>query len=364
MGLVSENGKSFEMWCLDNNREDLVDRWDYELNDKSPSEISYGTKTKYYFKCPRGLHKSEIKKINDITNNKSGMAKCKKCNSFAMHLIDTYGENALYLFWNYELNNDLDINPWETSKGNNVLKVWMKCQEKDYHSYKMIPNAFLSGQKCPYCNNKNGKVHPFDSLGTLFPISKEIWSDKNKKRPLDYASMSNEKVWWKCTDNKHEDYKREVSSATRQNFRCPECVRERDESFLQEKVRLYLESFNYEILHENKCTIIPKNPKSKTNNTLPFDNEVVELKLIIETHGIQHYEICGLHYMQSKKHNRKTPEQELYYQKLKDRYKRIYAKSQGYTYLEIPYWTDNEQEDWKKLIDIKIAKLEGVFYLC
>ena len=32
----SKNKKSFYDWCIENNRQDVLDRWDYELNDCSP----------------------------------------------------------------------------------------------------------------------------------------------------------------------------------------------------------------------------------------------------------------------------------------------------------------------------------------
>ena len=58
------------------------------------------------------------------------------------------------------------------------------------------------------------------------------------------------------------------------------------------------------------------------------------------------------------KKNNTTPDYELHYQKLKDRYKRIFAKSQGYFYVEIPYWADDKDETWKKLIDDKILNVK------
>ena len=50
-------------------------------------------------------------------------------------------------------------------------------------------------------------------------------------------------------------------------------------------------------------------------------------------------------------------EEEFHKRKLYDRYKRIFAKSQGYYYLEIPYWTDDKNETWKKLINDKINEI-------
>lgn len=47
----------------------------------------------------------------------------------------------------------------------------------------------------------------------------------------------------------------------------------------------------------------------------------------------------------------------LHKRKLYDRYKRMYAKSNGYYYLEIPYWADDLEETWKIMIDDKIKEI-------
>jgi len=352
---------SFEEWCIDNDRQDVLNRWDYELNDKKPSEIGHGTTKKYYFNCPRGIHKSELKNINSFTNKKGkGNIKCKQCNSFAQWGINNIGEDFLEKYWDYEKN---ILNPWEVSYGNSSYKIYIKCQEKDYHgSYDITPNNFVHDSRCGYCTNQHGKVHLLDSLGTVYPKSMEVWSDKNKKTTFDYTPSTLQQVWFKCENKKHKDYIRSISDSNICEFRCPECIRERNESFLQEKIRVYLENSNYTILHELKCTIVPHNPKIKNKRgRMPFDNEIKELKLIIEVHGVQHYKITNFHYLQAKKNNT-TPEKELHYQKLKDRYKRMLAKSKinNYYYLEIPYYTDDKDETWKKLINDKISEINRI----
>lgn len=350
MRLIS---KSFEQWCLENNKQDILDRWDYELNNCRPNEISYSSHKKYYFRCPKLIHNSELKNINNFTKGENGAINCHKCNSFAQYLIDLYGNNALELYWDYEKNND--INPWLLTKNCATPKIWIKCQEKHYHgSYLLSCNSFTYGQRCWFCNPNSCKIHKQDSLGYLYPEVLEIWSPKNKKSPFEYAPMSNKYVYWKCKDGKHKDYKRKIEVATIHGFRCPECVLERDESFLQEKVRLHITNLKFTTLNERNISIKCVNPRTK--NLLPYDNEVRELKLIIEVHGIQHYRITS-YTNQTAKRNNTTPEYELHYQKLKDRYKRIFAKSQGYFYLEIPYWTDDKEETWKKLIDEKINEI-------
>ena len=273
-----KNSKSFYDWCIENNRQDVLDRWDYELNGCSPKDVLYSTNKKYWFKCNTHTeHKSELKSIHHFTSGREDSMNCKQCNSIGQYILDKY--------------------------------------EKD----------FLL----------------------------KIWSDKNKKSPFEYSFNSNEKIWWNCPDNKHESFKRSCDSSAKYEFRCPECVKERSESFLEEKTRLYLKELGYEVKTEYKCSLVPINPK--TSRPLPFDNEIVlenEKHLIIEVHGSQHYDYHF--FMVRKKITKEEAEKELHYQKVKDRYKRIKCIQAGYYYLEIPYTAFDKKETYKKLIDDKI----------
>lgn len=169
----------------------------------------------------------------------------------------------------------------------------------------------------------------------------------NKVTPSKISYKSGKCIWFKCSCGKHESYNRRLCATINYDFRCPKCSRERKESMIQEKVRVYLEELGYTILHENYCNIIPINPKTK--HPLPFDNEVEELKLIVEVHGNQHYNESVF--------TQNTDE--LHYLQLKDRYKKIRAIQSGYEYLEVPFYADNSNEDWKNLIDNKINDINA-----
>ena len=113
--------KSFEQWCIENNRKDLLLRWDYELNDCSPSEISYGTDKKYWLKCNKHPeHKSELKDIHSFTNGQEGSIKCNQCNSIAQWFIDNNLDTNDY--WDYDKNT---VDPWAISRGSKK-KIWIK----------------------------------------------------------------------------------------------------------------------------------------------------------------------------------------------------------------------------------------------
>ena len=47
---------SFYDWCISNNHEELLRRWDYDLNQQTPESVGYRTNEKYYLKCPNGVH--------------------------------------------------------------------------------------------------------------------------------------------------------------------------------------------------------------------------------------------------------------------------------------------------------------------
>lgn len=53
---MSNSNYSFEQWCIDNDRNDILKRWDYDKNMCLPSDIGYMSNNKYFFKCPEGKH--------------------------------------------------------------------------------------------------------------------------------------------------------------------------------------------------------------------------------------------------------------------------------------------------------------------
>ena len=351
-----KNSKSFYDWCVENNKQDIIDRWDYELNGCKPSEICYKTSKKYWFKCGKHKwHKSELKSIVNFVSGHEGCMNCKQCNSIAQWFID----NKLNIndYWDYEKNS---VDPWEISYRSDSINIWIFCQEKDYHgSYETNCYSFTNGARCSYCGNC--KVHPLDSLKQhivekygekFFNI---IWSDKNSVNPTTLKPNSTIKCWWNCPDGKHKPFKRSCNHSYRLDFRCPECSKERNESMIEEKVRLYLEELGYEVRTEYKCSLIPYNPK--TNYPLPFDNEIVlenGQHLIIEVHGSQHYKSD----FYKTRLTQEEAENKLKERKNRDKYKKEQCIQAGYEYLEIPYMAfKNESSKYKKIIDDKIKEI-------
>lgn len=130
-----KNKKSFEQWCIDNNREDILDRWDYKLNRLYPKEISCSSHDKYWFKClNNNIHKSELKCINNLTIKRRIEISCSQC-------------KAIYTTHNYLLKYIINIEDTKLSIGNNK-KIPMRCPDCGYEKQMGINRLYKRGYSC------------------------------------------------------------------------------------------------------------------------------------------------------------------------------------------------------------------------
>ena len=137
-------------------------------------------------------------------------------------------ENVLEKYWDYEKN--INLNPFEISKGSSKTRIWMKCQEKDYHgSYETMISCFYRGDRCPYCGGSS-KIHPKDSFGQMlvdeYGSLEVIWDFKKNGDldPFELSKNSHKKVWMKCLEKDyHGSYKISCALFVR-GSRCGYCA--------------------------------------------------------------------------------------------------------------------------------------------
>lgn len=365
--IICDMCNSFAKWGIDNINPDFINMyWDFEKNiGIDPWLISKCSNIYVYIKQPQYPDlKSRylkcgcfVREITGIGHKKYQKVKNKKyyCNqpidpknSFAQYHIDNTDKDFLSKYWgDNNIKSPYEYLPYSNSK------VWIKCQDEEFGGeFQIECNQFTIRIKGGY--HKNIKLYPSKSIGAKYPKSFLFWSPKNSKTPYDHFACGTQKVYWMCENGIHDDYLRSPENAVLCDFRCPHCVELESCSFLQKKVNTYLtDNYTYDITHERKCSLVPINPR--TGRSLPFDAIVESISLVIEVNGIQHYQVCGFHKLQAKEDGI-TPEQELHYQQVKDRYKRLFALSKGYFYLEISY--KDEKDDYFKIkIDQKISEI-------
>lgn len=223
-----KSSKSFYEWCIENDRRDLIDRWDYELNLCSPRDVTYGSsRKKYYFKCQNHTwHNSTAIQISSITCNGSKII-CEQCASFAQWVVDSYDESYLERIWNKDLNNK---SPWQIYAKSHC-DIFLNCDKVEYHTgYKTTPSRFTGGQKvCGFCHGL--QIHPLDSFAAR-NIKKygdnflnDYWDyEKNTVDPWHIASKSGIYVWIKCADvTYHDSYRVKANDFSSDRSKCPYC---------------------------------------------------------------------------------------------------------------------------------------------
>ena len=345
---------SFEDWCNNNNRQDLLDRWDYLLNQYTPDKVSFKSSYRIYFKCPQGKHKSRDIILSSITCN-DNPCDCKEC-CLEINSFGVWCENnnpSILSLWDYDLNT---TSPYEITYGSNQ-QFYFKCP-RGLHNSRLYKISNITKHnldiRCKECNSIGQWIVDHYNEEYLHIV----WDyDKNIKSPYEISfGSSDERIFIKCLNNlTHSSYPISPSNFTKGRG-CPACKNERMESKLQSKVREYIiQTYGYNILHEYSCNLKPINPR--TNYVLPYDNQVIigDDNLIIEVMGIQHYQITGYIKFEAEKHG-VSPEKELEELQWRDNYKKEFALSNSYYYLAIPY-TAEKNNKYKILIDNMIHKI-------
>jgi len=190
---------------------DVVNLWNYDLNEDTPLQVTFGSKEKRYFNCKKGC--IYLCLINNMS--KKQPSNCPYCTGrklgYGNDLATNYPEVAKQ--WDYELNEDTPYDVFaKTAK-----KRWFKC--KNNHSTLVkVHHKTNSNTNCAYCSGK--KVGYGNDLATNYPKLLKMWHKDNAKKPNEVTPGSNYKAKLICTNN--HVYEQRVSHLTN-GIGCPRC---------------------------------------------------------------------------------------------------------------------------------------------
>lgn len=132
-------------WCIESNKQYLLDEWDYSKNKKSPEDYSKGSEEKVWWICKSG-HEWKARIGNRVLLGRncpicSNQKVLKGVNDFATKYPKLLEE------WDYDKN---IIKPDEISQESSKYKIWWRC--KSGHSWQTtIRRRVVDGTGCPYC---------------------------------------------------------------------------------------------------------------------------------------------------------------------------------------------------------------------
>jgi very-short-patch-repair endonuclease len=334
--------------------------WDNDKNKLKPNQVFKCSGKKFWFKCDSCPHSFESR-ISNITSLNRWCPYCaiplkKLCNdsncticfekSFASFKDITIKGNKKVELWDYDKN---EIKPNQVSKGSDK-KCWFKC-DSCYHSFESSLDKIsgLNSRWCPYCSNKklcddNNCSICFEKTfasykGVTIKGTKkvELWdNDKNKLKPNQVFKCSQKKYWFNC-DSCPYSFESSLSKVSGLNRWCPLCKNKTEQIFF----KWLKDNIPYKIKHQpyyDWCR------KECTNNKLPFDFSIEELKLILEVDGRQHFTQVS---------NWDSPEE----QHINDKYKMTKANENGYSIIRILQEDIyNDKNEWNIKVKTLIKK--------
>ena len=230
-------------WCIKNNKEDLLEEWDYSRNvEASPETIAYGSEKKIWWKCPNG-HSYDAR-VNNRVHGKgcpycSGHKTLEGYNDFKTWCLSN-GRVDLLDEWDYQKN---EISPLNISPQNSV-KVWWKCSLG--HEWESTIGSRTSGKPtgCPYCSNPPKRILVgFNDFETWCRTNGKdyLLKEWNYEKNIDFTPKEitygcGKRVWWKCS----KGHEWRVSPSNRvQGTGCPVCSRTQT-SFPEQAIAYYL----------------------------------------------------------------------------------------------------------------------------
>lgn len=219
------NDKS-RVLCAHNNltvtHPELLKEWDYDKNDKLPSQYTHGSNVKVFWKCPKnncGCHIYDMS-IHDRTTKRvagtnrgcpfcSGKRTCVHNNAFTQNL-------NISKEWDYTKNikSPNDYVPFSHAE------VFLICPKDKSHQWKTNLITRNNGYSaCPECQIANY------NLLTEFPHLKEEWDyGMNDMLPETFSPHSAKKAWWRCKKNNEHSWEAAIQSRTNERATgCPIC---------------------------------------------------------------------------------------------------------------------------------------------
>ena len=169
--------KTLYQWCIDNNRNDLLEEWDGDKNEHlTPKDVAHASGKKVWWIC-KTCKNSWSARIAGRTNS----CGCPYCANQKLLI----GVNDFETWCKHNQKPSL-IDEWDKNKNDGLLpcevmrasnkKVWWKCSTCGHEWKATIVNRY-NGQSCPKCTARLSVSFPekavFYYIKKLFPLAQE-----------------------------------------------------------------------------------------------------------------------------------------------------------------------------------------------
>lgn len=211
----------------------LMGEWDFEKNEIRPEEVTYGSGKKVWWVCSKKgcAHNWKTAVSKRTCKDPRGCPVCAREKRAKSHIKTIINKNgSLYSRftkvskeWHPTKNGNLK--PEEFAAASNK-EVWWLCPTQECGHVWITPICMRTGKvptSCPACSGSVATIK--NNLKTKFPEPAKEWhpTKNGDLNPRGLLPFSNKKVWWKCSECKHE-WKAFVYNRTCYSRGCPACA--------------------------------------------------------------------------------------------------------------------------------------------
>ena len=236
-------------------------------------------------------------------------------------------------------NKNIKYIPLEEYQGYEVKIKWA-CLKNTKHIFEATPLNVFGGRGCPYCSHHKVFVGETDMWTTNPKMASML---KDPEDGYKYTENSTHRLYWKCLDCGNILFK-SPNTIFRQGLSCDVCSD--GISYAERYMISILNQLNIKYLHD---------VATNWSNGKRYDFYIESLNLIVETHGLQHYE-DSFNFKNPKKNNRSLLEEIE-----NDEYKKQIAINNGINdYIQLDCRVSNGEYIKKSILD---SSLSDVFDL-
>ena len=180
---------------LSDRRPALSIEWHPSKNEtKTPHDYTCGSKKKVWWLCPLGHEYQAGIHTRARAEKPTGCPFCdgkKVSKERSLAVLSP----VISKEWHPEKNGKLTPSDFTHRSSR---KMWWQCEMG--HEYQALIKSRTGKQKvgCPYCSGQ--RVNRENNLSAQFPLIAAEWhrTKNENKKPEDFTSGSNQKVWWMC----------------------------------------------------------------------------------------------------------------------------------------------------------------------
>ncbi len=140
---------------------DLLDDWDYSLNDRSPESLTRGSHYKAHWRCHTCGHRWQTAVNHRATGRPTRCAAC----AARVPAGDSLRSRDSELCRQWDATKNGDLTPDLISYGNSTIRVWWRCEPYGHSWPATVRNRYIGRTGCPTCANRaRGFVSSYPEL--------------------------------------------------------------------------------------------------------------------------------------------------------------------------------------------------------